>query len=362
MVLKSPFKEGKPSKAFKQARKSQLQIYRILANQHYPHLVELLQGLEYCLSQGYQNPSLIQTKNQSRFSSGISELFVSLFLLNNGFSVTGFDHVKAQEGTPDIIATKNDLSLLLEVYHPRDWEGLDLFLDDIDLYLKYLDRPLDFIFDINNKLISNFDDSGSLLYFDPWIFSEAMENKRYRLESIRKIISYIDSNLNESCPTELFSEFCFDSYNIKTVLKIKEIKLSHNIYPSRYGSFSPPILTGYAPEGMFDLLVKKRIKTKLRKEQLFKIAGNHIRILIVDITRLAYWNEFEHPVYLSKFKSSILSHLNSNTIKADILVFITPRVESRGGLKINLLFKKDTIDNTVLQTIFKNISDKIIVA
>ena len=44
--LGSPYNEGESSSAFPEARKSARQIYMILANQHYSHLVELLQVLE----------------------------------------------------------------------------------------------------------------------------------------------------------------------------------------------------------------------------------------------------------------------------------------------------------------------------
>lgn len=65
--LNSPYNEGQSSTAFPKARKSNRQIYRILANQHFPHLVELLDTLEFCISNGYQNPALSQTRGRSQF-------------------------------------------------------------------------------------------------------------------------------------------------------------------------------------------------------------------------------------------------------------------------------------------------------
>lgn len=359
--MSSPYKEGQRSSAFPKARKSQRQIYRILANQHYPHLVELLQTLEYCLSKGYQNPAVLRTRNQSQISSAISELLVAHYLIINGFDVLGYDQLKNQKSIPDILATKKGISLVVEVYQPRDWEGLGLFLDDIVYYLKYIDRPLDYVCNIDNKLIRNFDKAGRLLSFNPWTFSEAMVNRNYRMKRIRKIISYIDDNLNDLCPKKLATQFLYDEFNIKTTLKIKGIISSKNTYPSRFCFFSNPTLAGYAPAGMFDLLVRKRILSKLEKKQLYTVSGDHIRMLIVDITCLGCWSEFEYPIYLSKFKESLQKYLSDNSVQADLIAFCTPRVKSRGGLTVDLVFKKKNIAEGILHKILGEISGEIIV-
>jgi hypothetical protein len=47
-VVTDPTKEGTTSRAFLDARKSPLQIYRILANNHYDHLRALLESLNFC--------------------------------------------------------------------------------------------------------------------------------------------------------------------------------------------------------------------------------------------------------------------------------------------------------------------------
>jgi len=358
--LGSPYKEGEPSSGFPEARKSPRQIYRILANQHYPHLVELLQALEYCLANGYQNPSLLQTRDQSQFSSSISELLIAKTLIQKGFTVRGFDHTKSQRSVPDILATTNEHSLIIEVYAPRDWEGLDLFLYEIDLYLKYLDRPLDFVFNIDNQLIHRFDKNGKLLHFDPWKFSDAMENRIFRRKSIKNIIDFIEENLVDGCEENLEAIFLYEDFNVKTSLSINRIQKSKQNYPDRRGTFSPPTLTGYAPEGMFDLLVRKRILNKLHQRQTDRMPGNYYRILMVDISHLGYVSEFEHPVYLSKFKQSLQCHLVANQIQADLILFCLPKVKSHDGLKIYLGYLNSDKYDGFLDAIWGNISDRII--
>jgi len=60
-VVSDPTKEGSTSRAFPEARKSPLQIYRILANDHYDHLRELLQSLNFCAGAGYLPPQTCET-------------------------------------------------------------------------------------------------------------------------------------------------------------------------------------------------------------------------------------------------------------------------------------------------------------
>ena len=359
--LTSPFKEGVESSGFHKARKSQRQIYRILTNQHDDHLAELLKTLEFCLSKGFQNPALLQTRDSSQFSSAVSELFVGEAFIDRGFQVRGFDHAKEQQSVPDIIATSHECSLVAEIYSPRDWEGLALFVDEIRLYLKYLDRPLDFIFHLRNNLIELFDSNHALLTFDPWDFSAAMENKQFREQSVQNIIEFIDDNLSTRSAGKIEESFNFERFNVKSSLEIKDIQISQNDYPDRCGSTSPPTLSGYAPEGMFDHLLKRRILNKLRKKQTHTVSGNHIRALIVDISHLGYQTEFDHSVYQNLFKKSLQTRLGGQHIHADFILFCTPRAKNRGGLIKNFVFLSKDMSVEDLHPILGDIPDEIIV-
>lgn len=125
----APDQEGIPSESFPTLRKTGRELYRILTNRHYPHLRKLLYLLDLCLSEGWEQPTLIRTHSESQFESAVSELLVASYLLNLGFSISSFDSSKGQERVADISACKdNGLGCLAEVYCPRDWEGLELFL------------------------------------------------------------------------------------------------------------------------------------------------------------------------------------------------------------------------------------------
>lgn len=260
------------------------------------------------------------------------------------------------------MASSSNQSFLAEIYTPRDWEGLYLFLDEISDYLRYLDRPFDFDYNISNGLIRDFDENRRLQYFDPWQFSEAMENRKFRENSIKEIILFIDSNLTNTSTEKLEKSFYYEEFNVKTNLLVYKIQNSNSNYRLRNGSFSPPVITGYAPEGMFELLVKKRILTKLNKKQLYQVSGMDLRVLIIDISHLAYWMEFKHQIYFDKFRAILKRIMSGNHINADIVLFCTPRVKTRGGMVINLIFKKDHISNNLLQTMLGNIQDEVIIS
>ena len=66
--------EGIPSESFPTLRKTDRELYRILTNRHYPHLRQLLYLLDLCLSKGWEQPTIIRTRSESKFESAVSEL------------------------------------------------------------------------------------------------------------------------------------------------------------------------------------------------------------------------------------------------------------------------------------------------
>lgn len=353
-------KEGKTSMSFPKARKSKRQIYRILANQHYDHLVKLLENIETCLSNGYTNINLLKEQNIGNFSSAISEVQIASSLINKGFKVEGFDQKKGSGSVPDIRASKKNISFIAEIYKPRDFEGLNLFVDEIRLYLKYLDLPIDYECAIKYEEITygGFFDPA---YFDPWEFSISMENQKYRFNLEQKIFLSINQLVNDSHEKLVVKEFNFKKFNLKIKLEINMIKKSKGNYPKRWISYLPPSLNGYAPDLMFDLLLSKKISKKLKKAQIHTISGVYLRILIVDITGLCYagTGEFDHFAYLPKFKDSLYKHLVGKDIQADFIVFCLPNFSDE--IIAKLIFAKNDRNISCLYEIFGDVKDDIII-
>jgi hypothetical protein len=174
--LRDPTQEGQQAVSFPQCRKTGREIYRILSNQHYPHLVEILRALEYCIANGWEQPTLLKTRGQKEFDSSVAELFVAKYFLKSGLKVRSFDQGKGTTSVPDMLVGSGALSMSVEVYYPRDWDGLEYFREELRLGILHLDVPWDFCFKIIMRLIGQFGPEDKPLWFDPWQFSEVNKN------------------------------------------------------------------------------------------------------------------------------------------------------------------------------------------
>lgn len=142
MALFGLFEFCTRSGAFPAARRSPLQIYRILANDHYDHLRELLESLNFCARAGYLPPKLGKRRDRARFDSDLAEAMLAEHLLRNEVGVQDLDALRGSELTPEFIAHANDLDLAVEVYAPRTRLGLDLLMDELKDPVKNLDEPI----------------------------------------------------------------------------------------------------------------------------------------------------------------------------------------------------------------------------
>ena len=357
--------EGKPAKGFPKARKTGREIYRILCSQHYPRLKELLEDLEFCIRKGWDQPKLLKTRSEKEFDSTVAELLVATHFAKFGLTVSSFDQRKGQERVPDVLANGNGFSCSCEVYAPRDWDGLEYFLEDLRLEVLHLDRPWDFHFEINMHIISHFDDGGRLMYFNPWRFSDAYESPSSRTEVIGPWISDICSELDRSAPTEITKRFNDESQNVYTEVSINRIQRSEEPTPIRSGICSPPTLTGYAPEIMFDRLVQRRILAKIRKKQSSGLGD--FSALFVDISWLGYLTEFEHPFYKGKFMESVIHHLDPDQIEIDLVVFFCSDRSRDTGIKFPIVFKKTKFSSDNVECVLggkpgmEEISERVLV-
>src|SRR6266511_4029631 len=144
-ALGDSYQQGEASAHFAGYRKSPLQIYRVLANLHYKHLEMLVDSLDFCLGHGYQQPKLIGTRGRAEFASALSELQVAEHFLLRGFEVAGFDATKGSDPVPDLLVAGKGLRVLVEVYRPVEWEGLDEIERDVIDAMKSLDVPFEYL-------------------------------------------------------------------------------------------------------------------------------------------------------------------------------------------------------------------------
>ena len=251
-----PEKEGNPAVTFPNARKTGREIYRILSNQHYTHLQELLSALDLCLNEGWEQPKILKTRSGKEFDSTIAELLVTSHFIKLGFKVSSFEQQKGQESVPDGLAQGSGISCCYEVYAPRDWDGFELFMEDLRLYTIHLDTPWDFHFEISMKSINRFNEEGRIVWFNPWQFSDAYETPAARADKIEPLVSEIGVKLQTAGGKKFRVVLPDDPHSVVTILFIDTIQTSQSATPIRGGSFSGPTLTGYAPESMFDRLIQ----------------------------------------------------------------------------------------------------------
>lgn len=339
--LPNPADEGLHAIHFR-ARETARQIYRILTNQHYPHLVDLLRALERCLMNGYRQPKLLRTKAHQEYGSALAEIFIAQFFIGHGFKVHNLDETKASVSTPDMLVESEALSLSVEVYSPRDWGGMEDFVDELRVGILNLDVPWNFRFEIRLGVLTDFSDSGQLLRFDPWKFSEATEHLHERTQQVESILHDIESALKKSVKPQTIRR-ADTAHNTLTEVRIMEIGRSNGHMPHRSGCIFYS-LSGYAPEGMFDQLVQRRILRKIRKGQAESLPGEHVRILFIDISRLGYSREFEHPWYHRKFEESIQKHIDSATIDLNWVIFSCPNLATE-TMWFPLVLKKSSISD-----------------
>ncbi|MEK0337631.1 MAG: hypothetical protein QQN41_09390 [Nitrosopumilus sp.] len=347
--LRDPQREGKPSDAYPRARKSSREIYRILSYQHYPHLQELLGKLEDCLKAGYEQPTLLRTRSQVEFSSATSELYAAFHLQKLDFSVKGLDISKKEKTVPDIEASKGEVSCICEVYAPRDWDGMENYFDELQLLITNLDVPFDYIFTINMKIRNHFDEHGNLLRFDPWQFSDFFEKIASRTQEMEEVKKDILEDFERNNESEFQKFYQYEHLNVNMYIQFKRIERSAGDLPDRVGFTSLPTLTGYAPEGMFEQLVKRRIKAKMLKRQTKQGNGENIGVYFIDVSRLGYVYEFDIPVYLKMFARSVTNHIRLNVTSADIIIFFIPNNEMDTGIELYMVAKKNKIEKSMVQ-------------
>lgn len=344
-ALTDPEKEGTPSQAFPTARKSARQIYRVLANDHFPHLVDLLERIARCMSQGFLLPTLTRTSGGSNFDSGLAELRTAEQFLAADWTLEELETTRGQASVPEFLATKNSHAVVVEVYCPRTREGLDQFMDRLMHEIKDLDRSFDYQFEINVEQLHRFDDQGHLLHVNPHELARGLDQPtRARLGTalISKISDQLDAR-NTTCRAEQQDV----TLNIKCTVELTEISSSESDLPARWGAISPPGFSGYAPEAIFDRLVKGGVRRKALKSQGPGSQEASKSVLVVDMSCSDLADYFDHPAYLEDFRKSLLDHLGENRGGYDALLF-GDRTEGP-GLRGQLLVSDQELSPTLTQ-------------
>lgn len=351
--MDDPEREGNPTINFLKARKSPREIYRILCNLHYPHIKTLLDNLNLCWKKGWQPPELLKTKSTSLFHSFAVELSVAAHFAKLGLKISCPEKQKGQERVPDIIVERGGISCLCEVYAPREWAGLECFIEDLRHSIQHLDTPLDFYFEIRMDLLNHFDQNGNQALFYPIQFSKAYEYPQSRVEKIKPLLNDVVTQLQKSDGKNFSLKLRDESLNVVTEIAFNGIRRSQGVVPIRNWGSNPPTLEGYNEEFMFDRLVQRKILQKICKKQAFDLSGKHLGVLFVYIDFFSpLFEPSPSPYYKKKIEESISQHLDSGDLEIDIVVFFYTNSSRDTGIEIPLFKrKKDKVSDKYVEAI-----------
>jgi hypothetical protein len=342
--LGEPSSEGSPSLAFPVARKTTREIYRLLMARDYEHLDSLLRLLDRCLASGWMQPTLLRARGRGDFPSLVAELLVAGWLIERGFSVRSLEEGKDQEPVADLLVEHGDLVARVEVYRPRDWEGIEALLDELRLALLHLDEPYDFAFRLEIDQLRQFD-GDRLVWLDPWQVSDAFEAPSRRDALVSDILTGLVAGLRgPGRRVEAVREL--PEINTRLRVELDPVRSARGGLPSRRFTGGGPPLTGYASEAMFDRLLRGRVLAKARERQTRGPDDSALEVLVVDVSALGCRAEFPSPVYLDKFAASASRHLHDGNHSLDLIAFVEPLVPAL-NLHTHLAVLRDGLDERV---------------
>lgn len=305
--LGDPAQEGESSISFPAARKSNRQIYRILSNVQCPQLSALAHSLNSCIARGFSQPTVLRTRDRSAFQSALSELHIAEHLLLRGFEIKGLDLQKGSDPVPDFIASRSDLTIAVEVYAPREWEGLTGLMDNLLDAVKNFDLPFDYSFAVRVEQLEKLDAQHRLRSVYPGELARALDPNRCD-SVLEPLIDELEKRL-EAGETALNVARNERELNLRIMADVEQVAKSAQRLPTRWGVISPPNLSGYAPEAMFDRLTHRRVRAKASKGQASGLAP--ISLLVVDLAHAELSSELVHDAYRAKFEQVVRKRLGS---------------------------------------------------
>ena len=290
-------REGE-SEWFLGMRKSARQIYRVLGNTHYAHLVELLAALELCLARGFSQPSLLRTRGRDKFDSDVAELRVAEHFALLGVEIAGFDGDKDEEAVPDVgVTTASGLVVSVEVFRPVQWEHAERLLETLQDVAKNIDLPWDYRFCLALKQLRVVDEQGGLIVSHPGQLETQLAGGR-GIELARSVGEAFGAMLDD--PKEPFEVAHEDATsNLRISVALSDLAYTRDVLPARAGCISPPSQSGYVPQALFGRLLEKGA-AKAARGQALKVAADHA-VLIVDVGGSDLGSELVEPVYRRAF-------------------------------------------------------------
>jgi hypothetical protein len=343
-ALGDPHQEGEPSAAFPAARRSPLEIYRVLGNLHYAHLDELVGTLESVLESGFEQPTILRTHGRKPFAEALAELQTAAHLLLRGFQI---ETARPGEGqVPDVLARGHGIELAVEVYCPRQWEGLHAFFADLADAVKNLDLGFDYRFEVAAAQLEWFDDEQRLLILHPAELARALDATT-RDQLLEELVGELAAKL-EATRGAVSLERQQPDLNIKLSIRLDEVRESTGVLPARTGCILPPSTSGYRPEGMFEQIVERVVRKAAKGPA---VGHASLSLLVVELSRSELASELAHPSYRKTFEQSLQRRLGRHFCGYDMIALCEADGWGR-ELRLHWLVHEDRVPRKVARALF----------
>jgi hypothetical protein len=177
-------------------------------------------------------------------------VYVAEHLLRRAFYVEALDLAKGSDPVPELVARKGSRAIAVEVYAPLEWEGLDQLIDDLSSGIKNVDLSLDYRFEARVEQLDQFHAAHRLLFIHPGELARGLDAQT-RERIVTPLLDEVERRLTTG---ERAVRVAHDesALNTQVRLEVEDVEQSRERLPTRWGVLSPPGLSGYAPEGMFD--------------------------------------------------------------------------------------------------------------
>jgi hypothetical protein len=294
-----PEREGVKADCSERCRKSERQLYRVLGNTHYDHLVDLLEALDACLGHGYKQPRLLKTRARSSFAPDLAELRVAEHFAIAGCEITGFDESKGEDSVPDLLATRCGFSAAVEVYCPQAFEHLARFRDDLVSGIKNIDLPWDFVFRLSFDRLRDFDDQHRLTYLFDGVLDDGLSADDRGQRIVEEFLAELAGRLND--PPESFMVSREEpELNLRVALELEHVEQTPDGLPERGGIISGPSTTPPNPEWVF-ARIAGRVEAKAAKAQALGVEAD-AAVLVVDLTDSDLPRDLRSETYRELFR------------------------------------------------------------
>jgi hypothetical protein len=234
------------------------------------------------------------TSDRQQFRGAIAELHVAEHFLLRDFALEPEPAVG--DGRADLHIATDERKAIVEIIAPIELKALNDFFEMCGDVAKHLDVAYDYRGRVEMSQLETFDESGELLHVNPIVLAKQLA----QMNAVNDFAAAFAEQLVGG------NAFTIDTpvveLNIRLVADFGDITPSAFGAPAREIALALPGLSGYAPEAIFDNILRK-LSNKGRGRQAGEHeAGGPLRVLIADLSTAEVSSEWQNAGYRSRFE------------------------------------------------------------